>query len=301
MNEQSMLTQISDGLAGAVERAGAGTVTVYGRRRHPATGIAWSDDGLILTASHVVEREEDLKVGPPDGTTVEATFVARDPGSDVALIRVSRPVPPMERASSPARPGHLVLAVGRPDDEGLQASFGGVSVVSGPWKTKTGLTVDGFIRADVAMLPGFSGGPLVDTEGRLVGMTSSHLGRGGGMALPVKALEALVATLLEHGKVRRGYLGIGAQAVPLPEALKAHAAEGQEHGLIVVMVEQGGPAEGAGLMIGDVLLSVAGAHVGAVEDLQRHLSGDRVGTEVAVVIVRGGQRHELAVTVGERS
>ena len=301
MNEQSMLTQISDGLAAAVERAGAGTVTVYGRRRQSATGIAWGDDGLILTASHVVEREDDLKVGLPGGETVDATFVARDPGSDVALIRVAQPVTPIERSANPARPGHLVLAVGRPDEEGLQASFGGVSVVSGPWKTKTGLTVDGFIRADVAMLPGFSGGPLVDTEGRLVGMTSSHLGRGGGMALPVSALESLVATLLEHGKVRRGYLGVGAQAVPLPEALKPHAADGQGHGLIVVMVEQGGPAEAAGLMIGDVLLSVAGEQVGAVEDLQQHLSGDRVGTQVAVALVRGGQRHELAVTVGERS
>jgi len=301
MNEQSMLTQISDGLAAAVERAGAGTVTVHGRRRQAATGIAWGDDGLILTASHVVEREDELTLGLPDGSTVEATFVARDPGSDVALLRASQPVAPIERSGSPVRPGHLVLAVGRPDTEGLQASFGGVSVVSGPWKTKTGLTVDGFIRADVAMLPGFSGGPLVDTEGRLVGMTSSHLGRGGGMALPVSALESLVATLLEHGKVRRGYLGVGAQAVPLPESLKAVAGEGQEHGLIVVMVEPGGPAEAAGLMIGDVLLSVAGQHVGAVEDLQQHLSGDRVGTEMAAVIVRGGERHELAVTVGERA
>ena len=301
MSERSMLTQFSDGLAAAVERAGAGTVTVHGRRRQSATGIAWGDDGLVLTASHVVEREDDLTVGLPEGSTVAATFVARDPGSDVALIRAAQPVAPIERSAAPARPGHLVLAVGRPDDQGLQASFGGVSVVSGPWKTKTGLTVDGFIRADVAMLPGFSGGPLVDTDGKLVGMTSSHLGRGGGMALPVGALESLVATLLEHGKVRRGYLGVGAQSVPLPEALRAHAGEGQAHGLIVVMVEEGGPAEVAGVMIGDVLLSVAGSPVASVEDLQQHLSGDHVGTEVAVAIVRGGERHELGVTVGERA
>jgi S1-C subfamily serine protease len=163
-----------------------------------------------------------------------------------------------------------------------------------------GHAIERYVRADVAMLPGFSGGPLVDAAGGLIGLNSSTLGHAGQLTLPATIIDASVATLLQHGRVRRGYLGIGAQAVRLPDALVQSAANGQEQGLLVVSVEPGGPAEQAGLLLGDVLLAVDGESVAQVEQLQERLTGERVGKAVPVRLLRGGEPREISVTVGER-
>lgn len=295
----SVLTQLSNDLAAAVEKAGAGTVTVFARRRMPASGIAWTADGHVVTANHVVERDDDITLGLPDGRTVAATIVGRDPGSDIALLKADvTDLTPAPRATAPVKIGHLVLAVARPGQSGAMASFGAVSVVGGAWRTATGGTIDGFVRADVAMLPGFSGGPLVNGEGETIGLNSSTLGRGGGMTIPVAAIETVIAALRQHGKVRRGFLGIGAQAARVPASLAATV--GQEKGLLVVSVEPDGPADKGGLMLGDVVLALNGEPVAEVDELQAKLSGDWVGKPLPIKIIRGGQPREIAVTVGER-
>jgi S1-C subfamily serine protease len=296
------LQQLSDNLADAVEQAGAWTVTVNARRRFPATGIVWGD-GIIVTANHVVEVEDEITVGLADGRTVEATLAGRDPSSDLALLRVEvadLPTPP--RATTEPRVGNLALAIGRPTPSGPVASFGVISTVSPFFRRQRGDFADSLIRADVAMLPGFSGGPLVDAAGNLLGLNSSHFARGGGgLTITNEAIDKVVAALQTHGKIRRGFLGIGAQAVPIPPALAATASTSQETGLVIVSVEQGGPAEQGGVLLGDVILSVNDRPVGSVEELQEVLSGELVGQQATLSLIRGGNAHSLAVTVGERA
>ncbi len=297
-----MLGQLSNDLAAAVERAGASTVTVHGRRRQPASGIVWSADGLIVTANHVVERDEDLNVGLPDGRQVPVTVVGRDPGSDIALLKADiTDLDPAPRSTQPAKIGHLVLAVARPGPSGPMASFGAVSVVGGAWRTHQGATVEGFVRADVAMLPGFSGGPLVDADGAVIGLNSSTLGRGGGLTVPVAAIDKIVGSLRTHGKVRRGFLGIGAQAARVPASLVSALELSQDRGLLLVGVEPDGPAERDGLYLGDVIVALNGETVTEVEELQEKLTGDWVGRPIPIKVIRGGQFMEVSVTVGERA
>jgi S1-C subfamily serine protease len=249
----------------------------------------------------VVERDDEITIGLPDGRTVPASLIGRDPGSDLALLKIeATDLTPAPRAEGEVKPGHLVLAIGRPGPSGPMASFGVVSVVGGAWRTQQGATVDGFIRADVAMLPGFSGGPLVDAQARVIGLNSSHLGRGGGMTIPASAIDRIVESLQTHGKVRRGFLGIGAQSVTLPAALAKNAGIEQEQGLVIVGVEPDGPAERGGVYLGDVIVAVNGNPVSTVEGLQDSLSGDLVGKPAEITILRGGALQRLQVTVGER-
>lgn len=300
LSSASLLASVSDELANAVERGGAGVVTVDARRRHPATGIVWSSDGLIVTANHVVERDEEIGVGLPDGRHVTAALVGRDPGSDLALLRVdATDLTPLHRAEAEPRVGALAVALGRPGPSGVMASLGVISAVGGPLRFRGGHGLERWVRADVAMLPGFSGGPLLDTSGSLIGLNSSTLGNAGQLTVPAAIVDAAIATLVQHGRVRRGYLGIGAQAVPLQESL-VRALGGQDRGLLIVSVETGGPADAAGLILGDIVLALDGVDVAQVEQLQDRLTGDRVGQTVPIRVVRGGEPRDFAVTIVER-
>ncbi|MFM9106429.1 MAG: S1C family serine protease [Chloroflexota bacterium] len=297
----SVLANLSDELAAAVERAGRFTVTVNARRRMPASGIAWSADGLIVTASHVVERDEDITITLPDGRTVAARLLGRENGADLAVLAAEASgLEAAAEASPEARVGHLAMAIGRPGEGGVQASFGAISTVGGAWRTPRGATVDGYIRADVAMLPGFSGGPLVNGEGAVIGLNSSTLGRGGGLTIPYRAVQQMAAAIRDFGHVRRAYLGIGTQQVHLPQAQAGTLGLGDPQALLIVQVEAGSPAERDGLLLGDILLSVAGVATPTVEALQDQLPGMRSGQSLAVRVLRGGVDTTLAVTPDDR-
>ena len=300
-NESSVLSQVSDGLAAAVETAAASTVLVSARRRIPASGIIWSADGVIVTADHVIERDE-IEVVLPDGTKLAATVVGRDPGSDVAVLKVAATgLSPANRApAGSAKVGSIVLAVGRPTTEGPMASLGVVGAVGGPWRTFRGTEVEGYLRSDTTFYPGFSGGPLVDGEGRIVGLNSSRLGRGAGMTIPSVAVERIAADLLSGGKVRRAYLGISSQVAKLPAALAAIAG-GSETGLLIVSVEAESPADSAGILIGDILVEFGGEAITDTDSLQAHLGPSHIGQATAANILRGGELKTVSVTVGERS
>jgi S1-C subfamily serine protease len=297
----SVLGALSDELATAVTTAASGVVTVNARRRLPATGILWDGGGLVVTANHVVERDEEITLGLADGRTVDAHLVGRDPGTDLALLRTDAgDLEAAPRSGVEPRVGHLALAIGRPGPSGPMASFGAITTVGGPWRTPSGATVEGYLRADVAMLPGFSGGPLVDGAGGVIGLNSSTLGRGGGLTIPNGAIDTVIAALQAHGRVRRGYLGVATQGVRLPEALVAALGLPEPRGLMITSVEGGSPAEQGGLLLGDVIVAVEGAPVTDVEQLQDHLAGDTVGRALSFRLVRGGEPRELGVTVGER-
>ncbi len=292
------LAAFSDGLAAAVEHAGKSLVTVNARRRFPATGIAW-DANTIITSDHVIEREENITVVLPGGTEVSATLAGRDPGSDIAILRVSDAVlTPAERAPAAAKTGQMVLALGRPGPGGPMASFGVVSFSGGPWRTFRGAQIAGYLRSDTTFYPGFSGGPLINVQGQVIGMNSSKLGQGQGLTLPLEALESIAAALAAGGRLKRGFLGISSQLVRLPEALAA-TVDGQETGLLLVSVEPGSPSADS-LMIGDILVSAEGAPIANTEDLQAHLGPDSVGKPAAYRIFRGGELLTVTVTPGER-
>jgi S1-C subfamily serine protease len=295
-----VLSSLSDALAGAVESAGKSVVRVEGRRRQPASGIVSSADGLIVTANHVVTRDEDIRIGLPNGETTEATLVGRDPTTDIALLRASGAKLTAANwvKAADVRVGHLVLAVGRPETT-MQATLGVISALGEAWRTGGGGMVDQYIQTDVVMYPGFSGGPLVDVSGRIVGLNSSALARGVSLTLPAATIRSVVETLATHGRIRRGYLGIGAQPVRLPEDLAKKL--NQEIGLLIVSVEPETPAASAGLVLGDTLLALDGEKVGHIEELMALLTGDRVGKQVPAKVLRGGEVREMKVTIGERN
>jgi S1-C subfamily serine protease len=293
-----VLRNLSDALAATVEATGPAVVRVEARRRLPASGIVWSADGIIVTTHHVVQRDEKIGVGLPDGKTVQATLVGRDPTTDLAVLRAQTEglTPATMISGANLQVGHLVLALGRPG-RSIQATLGIVSALGDSWRTPAGGRLDRYLQTDVVMYPGFSGGPLVDAAGQVLGLNTSALLRGISLTVPAPTLRQVVETLLAHGRVRRGYLGVGAQPVRLPAALKQQL--GQETGVLLVSVESGSPAEQGGLLLGDTIVSLDGQPVRHMDDLLALLSGDQVGAAVPVRIVRGGQVQELTVVIGE--
>jgi S1-C subfamily serine protease len=294
-----VLRNLSDDLAATVETAGPGVVRVEARRRLPASGIVWSSDGVVVTAHHVVERDENISVGTAGGETVAAALVGRDPTTDLAVLRVETAdlTPPTWAESEGLSVGHLVLGLGRPGRT-AQATLGIVSALGEGWRTPAGGRVEPYLQTDLVMYPGFSGGPLVDVAGGVLGLNTSALLRGISLAVPTPTVRQVVETLLAHGRVRRGYLGVGAQPVRLPADLAEGV--GQETGLLLVSVEPDAPADGAGLTLGDTIVALDGQPVRHMDELLALLGGDRVGASVPVGIVRGGQTQELTVTIGER-
>lgn len=292
------LAAYSDRLADAVERAAAAVVQVNGRPRQAASGIVWSADGLVVTAAHVLERGDGLTVGLADSRSVPATLLGRDAGTDLALLRVSAGVlAPIARAAPP-RLGHLVLIVARPD--GTPAtSRGVVSSVEGVTASPAGGQIDGIIRTDAAFYPGFSGGAVVDRTGALIGLATSRFGPAG-VAISTPTIERVAAALLQHGRVRNGFLGIRSQPVPLPEAMRASAGVAQESALLVVGVDAAGPAARSGMLVGDILVTLDGEPVRRGEDLVTILNAERVGRAAVAQIIRGGVPITLTATIGER-
>lgn len=294
-----VLKNLSSDLAETVDIAGASIVRVEARRRMPATGIVWSADGVIVTSHHVVERDDNIKIGLPDGSSVDAALIGRDPTTDIAVLRAAANLTVPTWAEFDAlKVGHLVLALGRPGKT-VQATLGVISALGESWRTHAGGNIDHYLQTDVVMYPGFSGGALVSAGGVILGMNSSALARGVSVTLPTATIRGVVNTLVTHGRVRRGFLGVKAQPVQLSANIAAEV--GQETGLLLAGVEPDSPAEQGGLLLGDTLVTFDGAAVRHMDDLLALLSGDRVGRAVAVRIVRGGQLQTVNVTIGEHS
>ena len=299
--EINPLVALSQAMAEAVAKAGASTVLVDARRRLPASGIGFAPD-LVLTADHVVEREDDIHILLPDGSQRSASLAGRDPGNDLALLRLAEAgVTPAEAASEPARIGQLALALGRPNAEGIQASLGVVSALGGPVRTGRGGLLEQYLRTDTIPYPGFWGGPLIDASGRVLGLNTSGLAHGGvSLTIPASLAWGVAEALSRHGRVRRGYLGVRSQPTALPAAQQQALGREQAAGLLLVGVEDGGPAAQADLLVGDILVGLAGEPLTDPDELLAKLSGDIVGQSVPLEILRGGQPVIISVKIGER-
>lgn len=288
----------SNALAEVVERAASSVVRVERPRGRGGSGTVWSADGLIVTTAHRVDAESKVTVGLADGATHEAAVVGVDPGTDLALLRVDCvALQPLAFAPGNAsKVGHLAVALGRPG-RSIRASLRMIGVIGDDVRTATGGRLERYIESDRAIPRGFSGGPLVDLEGRAIGIDTSGLVRGADLAIPLETIERVVRDLLAHGTVRRGYLGVGAYPVRLPAAIAAQV--GRDRGALIVAVEESSPAASAGLLQGDVILDIDGTSVASPGELRAVLS-DREDRQVKVRIVRAGAVHEIAATVGAR-
>ena len=298
----TMLQSFSAELADAVESAGRSVVAITARRRIPSSGVHWRA-GVVVATNHTIRRDDNITVTLPDGTTVAASLAGRDAGTDLAILKLgdhpAQPTPNLRSDAPPPKVGEVVLALGRPGPH-LTASWGVVSGVSGPWRTWQGAEIDALLRLDLAIYDGFSGGPLIDAGARVLGINTSAFGRGVPVTIPVPTVERVVTELLERGAIRRGYLGIGTHPVRVPTSLTRKLELLAEVALLVVGVEPDGPADRAGVLLGDVLLEFDGAALRDPADILAKLGSDRVGRPVAVRVIRGGQVKTLQVTPGER-
>ena len=297
---KTVLVELSDALADAAESAGKATVLVNARRQIPASGVAYAAD-YVLTADHVIEREEDITVNLADGSRVAAKVAGRDAGSDLAVLKLERASAHVaEPTKSPARLGQIALLLGRPTTNGIEASLGTVSALGGPIQTGRGGMLEKYIRTDGISYPGFSGGPLVAADGTVLGVNTSGLANGVALTIPADVAWKIAETLTKHGRVKHGYLGIRSQAVEIPSPTQKVLKREQASGLLVVSVEKDSPASKGGLIVGDILMSVAGVPVLHHDELFARLDGDVVGKSEPVEILRGGQPQTLNVLIGER-
>jgi S1-C subfamily serine protease len=295
-----VLAELSAQLANAVERAGQSLVAIHARRRIPSSGIIWRED-IMVAASHTVRREGEVSVTLPSGDPATATIAGRDPATDLIALRLEgSDVPAAARGDAESlRVGTLVVAVGRPG-RNVTASFGIVSAVAEGWRTWQGARLDRLIRLDLAIYDGFSGGPVVDAGGGVLGLSNSALARGTPVALPATTVDRVLDELLERGHVRRAYLGIAVHPVALGAALIERLGIAQQTALVVVSVAERSPAERGGVLVGDVLLDAGGEQLRHPSDLLDALSGTKNDAPLELSILRGGTRRSLSVTPGDR-
>jgi S1-C subfamily serine protease len=295
----SVAAELSKELVAAAGARGESVVRVDGRRRrHASSGVVVGDD-LVATASRAVEAEEEVEIGLADGSTVWGHLLGRDPSTDLALLKAARGglSPVSWHEGETLAVGTLVMALFRPGRT-LRASLGILSAVGEAWRTPAGGRVEAYLESDLVIQPGFSGSLLVDASGRALGVNTAGLIRGTSTALPARTVRRIVDALVAHGGMRRGFLGIASQPVPLPASWQKELS--QASGLLIVSVEPDTPASSAGLLLGDALVAADGKPVARPADLLSLLEEDRIGSRVTLRVIRAGEVREVALTVGQR-
>jgi S1-C subfamily serine protease len=289
---------LSERLAALAEDGGRSAVRVEARRA-PASGVIWSPDGVVVTAHHNVEWDEDIEVGLGDGRSLKAELVGRDPSTDLAVLRVqaSGLAAPAWAEPDALKPGHLLLSLSRPG-RALRVGLAPLARAADDWRAPAGGKLDRYLEADLPLHPGFSGALVLDLAGRAVGLATAGLVRGAALVVPTPTLRRVVGQLLAHGQVRRGFLGVATVPVRLPASLEK--AAGQAGALLVSAVEDGSPAARGGLLVGDALLAFGGTPLAHPGDLLPLLEEERIGQPVPLRLVRAGEVRELTVSVGAR-
>ena len=303
---QSTLADLSNELKKTINAAAGTTVMVVGRHHHPISGVVYSRE-LILTAGHALEWNDEIHVLLPGGETMTAEVAGWDSISDLTLLKIEKvDMKPAETSAAAPQVGQLVIALARGSDAGIQAGLGIIGTVGGPLRLRHGGKIEQVIRADAARSPSFSGGPLVDIEGNVIGVNLFLHGSREPLTIPMNLARQIAENLAEHGSNFQGYLGIRSQPVTLPEQTKQELDRDQDRGLLqgsgllIVGVESKSPAELSGLMVGDILVGLGGNPVPDHDELLNQLSGDIVGKEAVLEVVRGGQRQQFSITVGNR-
>jgi S1-C subfamily serine protease len=297
---ETVLSSFSNELSNLVQRISPSVVAVHARRHFPSSGVHWGPD-WVVTADHTIAREEDIRVTTADGKTLTASLVGRDPGADLAALKVpglGRPAA-INTEDKPIL-GEFALVVSRSPDSGPNASLGIIGAASGPWRTWRGGRLEQYIRLDAMLYPNSSGGAVVNSRGNILGIATSALSRVAGLAIPAADVVRVTKQLTEKGYVPQGYLGIGVYPAAIPENLKSKLSVQNATGILILNVEKGGPADNAGVLLGDVLLSLNSTPMEKIEDLQSFSASGVIGKAVNARIIRAGALIEKGITVGER-
>jgi len=316
-SDQVLLDAYSRAVIDAVERVAPAVVSVDVRkrgskpgRRSPAeagtgSGFVFAADGLILTNSHVVEDASEIDVMLPDGRERRADLVGQDPDTDIAVLKISAAdlTAVSFGQSQSLRPGQLVVAIGNPYGFQHTVTSGVVSALGRTLRARSGRLIDQVIQTDAALNPGNSGGPLVTSAGQVIGVNTAIIAGGQGLsfAVPISTVTAVLPALLRDGRVRRGYLGVAGQDVPLLRRVTRFHKLSQATGVLVISLEQEGPARVAGLREGDIVVALDTLAISSLDDLHRALTEDRIGTFATLGVLRDQQRIDLTVRIGDRA
>ena len=298
----SQLIELSNALAQATDRAATNTVAVHAEARGSSSGVIWRS-GIIVTSEHALRRDDEIHVTLADGRVVPAKLAGRDPSTDLAVLKCAEAATPVTEFGDAAaiKPGSLTLVVGRTRASGPVAALGVVSLATTERKTWTGASLAPYIRLDVALSPTAAGAAAVDAHGRIFGIATPRFARFGAIAVPASTVNTVVETLLQKGRIPRGYLGVGLQPVRLPEALRQSLHREQKTAAIILEVESESPAHKAGLVIGDIVVSLSGQPVARLEDVHSQLQGAAIGKSLTLGFVRSGGLQETTIVVGERT
>ena len=294
----STLASLSTDLASIVERVSPSVVQVHGRRR-PASGVAFAADA-VLTTIRALGREDGVRVRRHDGETTDAELLGWDPATGLAVLRTpSLALTPASPAAAEARVGHLGIAIARSWSNAVTASAGIVSVIGGPLRTGPRQSIPRVLRTSAPMHDGFAGGAFADASGGIAGIATASEIRGLQVVIPASIAWEAASEVMKHGRPKRGYLGVAGQPVALSP--RQQTAAGAERAVLIVGVTPDGPADRAGLLVGDALLKLDGAPIGSTDDLLHLAGGDRIGRAVAVHVLRGTAVEQLQITIAERS
>jgi S1-C subfamily serine protease len=295
------LIEFSNALAQVTERASAIVVAVHTETRGSSSGIVWRP-GVIVTSEHALRRDEEIQLTLPIGRVVPATLVGRDPSTDIAVLKCSEAdtAVPLFGDASALKPGTLTLVVGRTRASGPVAALGVVSLLASDRRTWTGASLTPYIRLDIGLQPAAIGGAVIDASGNLVGLATPRFARFGAIAVPASTINKISDTLLKQGRIPRGYLGVGLQPVRLPNGLREMLRRSEKTAAIALEVHPDGPADKAGIVIGDILVSLAGQSITRLEDVQSLLAGDSIGKTLPLKFIRGGAVQDGNIVVAER-
>ncbi len=300
------LSDFSAQITKAVETAGVSVAAIDARPRVATSGIVWRE-GVIVSTNHTIRRDENITVAFADGRTSAVTLVGRDSGTDLAVLKIddeeiAKSLKTAEISeTTELKAGNIVLAVGRTSaEDGAAASFGIINRVSGAWRTWRGDEIERLITLDLSIFLGFSGGALINADGKILGVNTSAFGRGMALTIPSETVNRVVEAILTKGGVSKPYLGIGTQTVPISENLRQKLSLEQTGGLMMLTVEADGAAEKAGVLIGDILLSLDEKQTLDPSDVQAALWGKQAGDTVKAKILRGGEITEIEIVLGER-
>lgn len=296
------LLEFSNALAETTQHAAASAVAVHSEPRGSASGVIWRP-GVIVTAEHTLQHDEGIEVTLPNGRVAAASLVGRDPSADLAVLQCADAAPgDVHIAANLAswQPGSLALVVGRTRASGPVAALGIVSLVAAERRSWTGVSLAPYIRLDVGLQPSAVGGAVVNAQGEIVGIATPRFARFGALVIPAAHVNRIAGLLLQKGHIPRGYLGVGLQTVRVPEALRESLQRQEKTGAIVLEVEPESPAQKAGLLIGDVLLSLGSQSIARFEDVQSQLAGDNIGKALPAKVLRAGAMLELNIVVVER-
>ena len=295
------LVALSNALAESTDRAAASAVAVHTETRSSSSGVVWRP-GVVVTAEHALRRDEEIQLTLPDGRVVAATLAGRDPSTDIAVLKCAEAATAIGEFGdvTSLKPGSLTLVVGRTRASGPVAGLAVVSLVAAERHAWPGGSFAPYVRLDIGLQPTAAGGVVVDAHARAVGMATPRFARFGAIAIPAPTVNRVMDILLEKGRIPRGYLGVGLQSVRLPDTLRQSLQRTDKGAAIVIDVEPNGPAHKAGIVIGDILVSLAGRPVTRLDDIYSQLNAEVIARPLNLKFIRGGAIQEASIVVGER-